>query len=788
MTVHAAASNIVSKTIQNLTHRGTPAPIITLSRTNLHIGPGSALRYRFGGAALRHTLAPTKSKVDTPPFPTRIDIPRTTSMSIGAMAKLQAKLGTQGRTMPPMTPQVIGVYCTQVLGDWSVERPKLPDALLRNLGTLDTMPAGSSPHEVLQMQKECTAHWHQLSEVETSHVLNNLGTSGLHLLGNLSTDENRTPVRDFLEHKLATMSPAKFDRLKQSLPKDVAEALASCFNARYRADELAAVFKPFRCDLPIDHLYPYADFLEKTNDRPGELPADKRGKVTVGIMGGGPSGLIAAYHLNLIGAVPTVFEQAKNWGGRMVEMVLGKSIVLPGAMRYAPDTTIMHYIKKSGEPLQRFGNVADSATMFLAGDREPVLKIPGKPTGDELFDKVTEQYDKALKDFLDPFEHARAAGDTATLRELWQTARDELKDKTYLQFISGQMEKLGFEFGPKEKQIAGVSGQGVGGYGDYYQRGALSPLRFKVDGRLDNHHFLPNGSSKVLQHLIETTDGLPPGGQSLAQRGAIVTQAAYESSKPLDDGSWSVAIKDKQSGGVIKRTFDWVLRAFPIPEHRRLGTTNQDNAKGVMSSEVVQALETVKIDSATKVMWTVPREALDGANVPLLVQSTKAFKQLYVVPPNERSPDYQVHAYPLGDGSTGSLNFEKQDLVKSVVSTLRSYGTASENGKKLTQLADAIEPKAMEDVAMVPWGRERHFGGAFKMNDASQEPLVDDLWESTSAVPEKTQADFMDQFSNEDGFASGAATTAVNTVLAFVEREGGTTPPNSPLHQAKLYT
>ena len=88
--------------------------------------------------------------------------------------------------------------------------------------------------------------------------------------------------------------------------------------------------------------------------------------------------------------------------------------------------------------------------------------------------------------------------------------------------------------------------------------------------------------------------------------------------------------------------------------------------------------------------------------------------------------------------------------------------------------------------SFVSWGREKHFGGAFKMDRPLHAANTDALWRS-SLLPHDGAIFVNEMMTAEGGFASGAVSIAINGVQKFVLRNGGSLPPNSPLHMRPVF-
>jgi tryptophan 2-monooxygenase len=180
--------------------------------------------------------------------------------------------------MPALTPQAVGVYFPAPLGDWSGPRDKLPLHILRNAVRLASV---ATSEEHLQLHLELSLHWHCLSGIEKFIV-----AQAVSLLA-----EQAPSVRAWLTHMVQGTLP-------DHLPLD------------------------FSASMPIDHMFDYGGFMERTNRVYGALPAATAARHHVCVVGGGPAGIIAADGLNRLNVRVTVLEQAADIGGRLMTVRL----------------------------------------------------------------------------------------------------------------------------------------------------------------------------------------------------------------------------------------------------------------------------------------------------------------------------------------------------------------------------------------------------------------------------------------------------------------------------------
>ncbi len=132
-------------------------------------------------------------------------------------------------------------------------------------------------------------------------------------------------------------------------------------NAVQHADERQPPITMFGPDFP----YAYDDFLAHPAGL-GQIPATEHG-TEVAVIGGGLSGIVAAYELMKMGLRPVVYE-ADQIGGRL--RTVGFDGCDPsltaemGAMRFPPSSTaLQHYIDLVGLETRPFPNPLAEATL-----------------------------------------------------------------------------------------------------------------------------------------------------------------------------------------------------------------------------------------------------------------------------------------------------------------------------------------------------------------------------------------------------------------------------------------
>jgi len=355
--------------------------------------------------------------------------------------------------------------------------------------------------------------------------------------------------------------------------------------------------------------------------------------------------------------------------------------------------------------------------------------------------------------------------------------------------LDALLKDQGIEWKERDWEIFGASGIGVGGYKGYFTTGFLEEFRFLADERLEHHVFFPGGANSPLHAMVKDNEPLPDGTEvtSLEEQGVIRTSTEVTGIKK-QDGKFVVTSRDKASGDVNTETYDEVIFAAPPSEAIRLGLTGpQQESDPLISPELAKAMENARLVPATKLAVKVPKELFDGVDVPGNVQSSKPFQQMYVLPPVEGSSSYTVFlSYQLGDNAakTESMSAEEQfDLYVNILKNAAIEKPGDPAYEKLKTLGGILE-QGKDKLQFKAWGREPHYGAAFKMDGPMQLDNTRFLWNSLLEKPAGVV--FANEMNTaEGGFASGAVNVGILATQGIAVKYGGELPSNSPFHQAK---
>ncbi len=712
----------------------------------------------------------------------------------------RAGLATQGREIPPLIPQALGHYFSQAMGTWPRERSSLVGAMTNNLRKLADL---KQEPEIKQMRRELTLHWHALSEAEKSDVLEAAGTASKAFgKSAMSKPADNANVKTWLEHTAAHMPSDDVEKLFNATSADARTSLQGTFRLagtdETRRAEVKERSADMRMTLPMDHAYDYTGFYWDNNRKIASLPKDVAEKLNVCVIGAGPAGIMTADCLNRLGVKSTVLEAEDHIGGRLAthhrtreDGTESPTATHPGGMRF--HTTHGNFYWSFAEHYELkhidFTNPSEVGAMLLLTDR--VLKMePGKDPSDPVAKKVKHDFLDAFEALMKPIRDARDAGDMATFLELSAAAKKKFDGLDFKHGVELLLHEHGIQWDEKHWETFGASGIGVGGYKGYYEVGFLEEMRFLVDGRLEKHQLLVDGADAPLKRMIADKEGLPPGGQSLEEQGAIRLSASATNVEKTPEGQFKVTWTE--NGERKSGTYDEVFFGASPKIAVEMGLTKQDRPDGqLVTPEVGAALEKINIVGATKMTMTVPADEFHPEELPKNLQSTAEFQQLYLHGPAKEGDSAVIYlSYTLGSNAKKVEGKSKEEQIHNLLDTLKTAAaretTDPDDKVKLLNLAALIEKHWEARSHYTHWSEVPTHGGAFKMDAPGDLDNTRTLWASTLSSESGRLRMVHEKVTYEGGFASGPFAAAVNAVLGMVTSRGGSPAKNSPLGQRLL--
>ena len=253
-----------------------------------------------------------------------------------------------------------------------------------------------------------------------------------------------------------------------------------------------------------DFPYAYDDFLAHPAGL-GQIPATEHG-TEVAVIGGGLSGIVAAYELMKMGLKPVVYE-ADQIGGRL--RTVGFDGCDPsltaemGAMRFPPSSTaLQHYIDLVGLRTEPFPNPLSPATpstvVDLKGESHYAETIADLP---QVYRDVMDAWNACLEEGADFSDMNRAMRerDVPRIREIWAKLVEKLDNQTFYGFLCASDAFKSF----RHREIFGQVGFGTGGWDTDFPNSILEILRVVYTEADDHHRGIVGGSQQLPLRLWE---------------------------------------------------------------------------------------------------------------------------------------------------------------------------------------------------------------------------------------------------------------------------------------------
>jgi tryptophan 2-monooxygenase len=269
-----------------------------------------------------------------------------------------------------------------------------------------------------------------------------------------------------------------------------------------------------------DFPFAYDDWLKHPAGL-GRLPNAAHGQ-EVAIIGGGLSGIVAAYELMKLGLKPVVYEQGRL-GGRLRSQVFqgAEGIVAElGGMRFPLSSTgFYHYVGLAGLQKTPFPNPLDPASASTMIDLEGELSyIEGPDDLPPLLREVQAAWAAALEDGADfpALQQAIRERDVVTLKQIWDRLVPLWDERTFYDFVASAaaFQKLSF----RHREVFGQVGFGTGGWDSDFPNSMLEILRVVATGLDDDQQLIVGGVEQLPRRLwthAPTNAAHWPAGTSL---------------------------------------------------------------------------------------------------------------------------------------------------------------------------------------------------------------------------------------------------------------------------------
>ncbi len=537
----------------------------------------------------------------------------------------------------------------------------------------------------------------------------------------------------------------------------------------FPADEMNPI-TAFGPDFP----FAYDDWLKHPAGL-GHVPSTAQG-AEVAIIGGGISGIVAAYELMKLGLKPVVYEQGRIGGRLRSQVFQGADGIIAelGGMRFPVSSTgFYHYVDLAGLNTAPFPNPLDPASPSTVIDLEgEIAYIETEDDLPPLLREVQEAWAAALEDGADfaALQTAIRDRDTARVKEIWNALVPLWDERTFYDFVASApaFQKLSF----RHREVFGQVGFGTGGWDSDFPNSMLEILRVVVSGFDDAQRLVIGGVEQLPRRLWAHAPACQhwPAGTSLnslhggAPRPGVIRLSRASADKIAVTDRWG---DTRLYPAVLATCQSWLL------------TTSISTGEDLFSQKLWMALDRTRY-----------------------MQSSKTF--VMVDRPFWRDRDPQTNRYrmstTLSDRLTrGTYLFDNGPDAPGVICL--SYSWMSDAMKVLPLSADqrvnlmlgalkSIYPDLdltkhiIGDPITVSWENDPGFLGAFKGALPGHYRYNRRMYCQfmQSELPPAERGIFLagDDISWTPAWAEGAVQTALNAVWGIMHHFGGSTAPENP--------
>ncbi|MFE7567824.1 flavin monoamine oxidase family protein [Streptomyces sp. NPDC057539] len=528
-----------------------------------------------------------------------------------------------------------------------------------------------------------------------------------------------------------------------------------------------------------DFPYAYDDYLAHPAGL-GQIPATEHG-AEVAVIGGGLSGVVAAYELMKMGLKPVVYE-ADRIGGRLrtvgFEGCEPELTAEMGAMRFPPSSTALrHYIDLAGLETRAFPNPlapgTPSTVVDLKGESHYAKTVDDLPP---VYREVMDAWTTCLEEGADFSDMNRALRerDVPRIREIWARLVEKLDNQTFYGFLCDSPAFKSF----RHREIFGQVGFGTGGWDTDFPNSILEILRVVYTEADDHHRSIVGGSQQLPLRLWDDEPRKIthwPAGTSLSSLHGgtplpAVTRLHRTSGNRITVTDASGRIRTYRAA--IFTAQSWLLLSkiacddslFPIDHWTAMERTHY-----MESSKLF-----VPVD---RPFWLDP--AVDDRGVPTgrdtmsMTLTDRMTRGTYLLDNGPDRPAVICLSYTWCDDSLKWLPLSAEERMEVMLNSLREIYPKVDIRKHL-----------IGSPVTVSWENEPYFMGAFKANLPGHYRYQRRLF--THFMQDRLPADkrgiFLagDDISWTAGWAEGAVQTALNAVWGVMTHFGGATDATNP--------
>jgi tryptophan 2-monooxygenase len=555
-------------------------------------------------------------------------------------------------------------------------------------------------------------------------------------------------------------------------------------------------------------------------DGQGQAIGSVQGSPTVAVIGGGVSGLCAAYELMRAGCQVAVFEQSNQVGGRCASDTFGSGgtdIAEMGSMRFPPSEFILDYYLQKFQivpgglsSLPDFPDPGVNPTYICYGGLTPQVWTKAGSKAPVGFETVYNGWialvgsqgltkggnpglasASAITDML-------KAGNIAGATTAWQGYLTAFGQQTFYSALysiftgtSGYDIPGGAAWTFADFDKFGALGIGSGGFGPLYPIGFTEILRIVIDGLEDTQKFLQPSASlqfgiRSLSMAFAGAVGnypvpiIPPTSTSAVLLGAPISSISGN----IQSGFTLTTPSGTQYGGFSRVIVATTTRSMELT----LGLTEY-GANALVSPTVAQAIMRTHVVSSNKVAARIGNFWSADPNAVRCLQTDGTAHQIYTLDytptgqPEDTTgvcfisyvwDDDAVKQQSLTSGApTGAAS--NQQLYQYLLGTIEAIGGDVANWAAQNLLP--LNGDYQNNVIFEEWQSSPYFGGAFKLSQPGQDPYVQTMFfDYQKAGTANDTGLFLagDCISWTSGWVEGALTPALNAAAGVIVSLGGT--------------
>ena len=537
----------------------------------------------------------------------------------------------------------------------------------------------------------------------------------------------------------------------------------------------------------LDSMYDYLAFLgQGPYDQGPPIAALPQGPAkTIGIVGAGAAGMVAAYELLRAGFNPVVFEATDRIGGRNYSLPFDANdpnggIAEMGAMRVPKSNETFYYYASTlfNMGTTAFPDPGVAPTQIYYQNTRYDWKPHGDPPAP--FAKLKQDF---IVDWVSELTAPIYANWTPNLEAnpWWQYYVSKYAGMSFYSALAQGIP----QWTDEDLSAFGALGMGSGGFGPLYEVGFLEMLRLLTLGWEVDQQLMTNGINALTDNLYTTTAGIP-GGKSLRDLGAVLLESPVTA---IDvNGSQPIVAYTPKGGTPAQMTVDALIVATTTRSMEiSMGLTlpAQSNA-AVLSAAVQSSLRDLpQVNSSKLFIRTETKFWNDPAlKLPQTIQTDELPRGIYCLDYPDTDFGVVLISYTWQDDSSKLLALpppQRFRVFKSIIEKINP------------DFAKWLVPVGGDDgIINIDWEATPYYYGAFKLNYPGQEPDCAAAYYQFLSVLDASNDKGVylagDSVSWAGGWTEGALQTGINAACAAAQHAGATVRPGSPLTQnPKLY-